>query len=106
VLVRRAGMAFACLLSGVAWAADCKSLRLVSTMDMTQSNEMNSNIERRSDDIVLPEVIAGMDVLTKLHLYFAFQEHRLSLTGGGAAASQTREVGPVIYGIARAVRVP
>lgn len=48
-----------------------------------QSHKMNSLIERHSDDLALPEVIVGMDVLSKLHLYFAFKEKRLYITEAG-----------------------
>ena len=37
-----------------------------------------------SDDLKLPEVIVAMDVLRKLHLYFAFKEKRLYLTEASA----------------------
>lgn len=50
-----------------------------------QSHKMNTLIGRNSDDIALPEVIVGMDVLTKLHLYFAFKEHKLYITEASAA---------------------
>lgn len=56
----------------------------VMNMRADQSYKMNSLIERNSDSITLPEVIVGMDVLSKLHLYFAFQEHKLYITEAGA----------------------
>jgi len=45
-----------------------------------QSHKINSLIERHSDAVGLPEVIVGMDVLSELHLYFAFKEKRLYIT--------------------------
>lgn len=53
-----------------------------------RSNKMNSLIQRNSDDVSLPEVIIGMNVLAKLHLYFAFQEHKLYITEAGAAPAK------------------
>ena len=50
-----------------------------------QTHKMNTLIGRNSDDIALPEVIVGMDVLAKLHLYFAFKEHKLYITEAAAA---------------------
>jgi predicted aspartyl protease len=50
-----------------------------------QTHKMNTLIARNSDDIALSEVIVGMDVLAKLHLYFAFKEHKLYITEASAA---------------------
>ena len=44
------------------------------------NHKINSLIERHSDDVALPEAIVGMDVLSKLHLYFAFKEKKLYIT--------------------------
>jgi hypothetical protein len=40
----------------------------------------------RLDNNVEPDVSIGMDILSKLHLYFAFSEHKLYVT---PAASET-----------------
>jgi predicted aspartyl protease len=53
-----------------------------------QSHKMNTLIGRNSDDVALPEVIVGMNVLAKLHLYFAFKEHKLYITEAGAAPTR------------------
>jgi Aspartyl protease len=50
-----------------------------------QTHKVNTLIGRNSDDIALSEVIVGMDVLAKLHLYFAFKEHKLYITEASAA---------------------
>ena len=42
-----------------------------------------SNIHRASDELTLPEVIVGMDVLTKLHVYIALKEKKLYITEAG-----------------------
>ena len=46
--------------------------------------QTGSLIKRVSDDVTLPEVIVGMDVLRKLHMYMAFKERRLYLTEAGS----------------------
>jgi predicted aspartyl protease len=48
-----------------------------------RSHKMNSLIERHSDDVALPEIIIGMNVLSKFHLYFAFKEQKLYITDAG-----------------------
>jgi predicted aspartyl protease len=50
-----------------------------------QTHKINTLIGRNSDDVALSEVIVGMDVLAKLHLYFAFKEHKLYITEASAA---------------------
>lgn len=60
----------------------------VMGINADRSNKMNSLIQRNSDDVSLPEVIIGMNVLAKLHLYFAFQEHKLYITEAGAAPAK------------------
>ena len=52
----------------------------VMNRNADQSHKMNTNIGRNSDDVALPEAIVGMDVLSKLHLYFAFKERKLYIT--------------------------
>ena len=42
--------------------------------------QTGSNIKRVSDDLTLPEVIVGMDVLRHLHIYLANAEHKLYIT--------------------------
>ena len=42
--------------------------------------QTGSHIKRVSDDLTLPEVIIGMDVLSRLHPYLAMGEKRLYLT--------------------------
>lgn len=44
------------------------------------SLQTGSMIKKASDDLVLPEVLIGMDVLHNLHLYFALKEKMLYLT--------------------------
>jgi hypothetical protein len=56
----------------------------VMNRNADQSHKMNTNIERNSDDVALPVVIVGMDVLAKLHLYFAFKERKLYITEAAA----------------------
>lgn len=60
----------------------------VMGLNADRSHKMNSLIQRNSDDVSLPEVIIGMNVLAKLHLYFAFQEHKLYITEAGAAPAR------------------
>ena len=38
------------------------------------------------DDNVLPDISIGMDILSKLHLYFAFPEKKLYVTPAAPAA--------------------
>ena len=51
------------------------------------SNQTGSLVKRVSDDLTLPKVIVGMDVLSKLHMYIAFKERRLYLTEAGSPAA-------------------
>ena len=44
------------------------------------SFDTTTRATRNNADLKLPEVIIGMDVLRKLHLYFAFKEKRLYMT--------------------------
>lgn len=59
-----------------------------------------SNVKRWSDDVKLPPVIIGMNVLKKLHLYIAFKEGKLYITPASVPAaiasptSQTEPAGP------------
>lgn len=50
------------------------------------SAQTGSLTKRVSDDLTLPEVIVGMDVLSKLHMYIAFKERRVYLTEASDAA--------------------
>jgi hypothetical protein len=47
-----------------------------------------------SDDITLPDVIIGMHVLRKLHLYMALREGKLYFTEASAPASPTPVTAP------------
>jgi len=49
--------------------------------------QTGSLIKRVSDDLTLPEVIVGMDVLRKLHMYIAFHERRVYLTEASAPSA-------------------
>jgi predicted aspartyl protease len=48
--------------------------------------ETGSNVKRVSDSITLPPVIIGMNILSKLHVYIAFKEHKLYITPAGPPA--------------------
>jgi predicted aspartyl protease len=50
------------------------------------TNETGSHIRMISDSLTLPQLIVGMDVLNKLHMYLAIKEKRLYLTEAGAPA--------------------
>jgi Aspartyl protease len=43
----------------------------------------------KPEDLTLQPIIIGMDVLSKLHVYFAQDEHKLYITEAGAPASPT-----------------
>jgi predicted aspartyl protease len=45
-----------------------------------QGYKTGSSIKRWSDDVKLPPIIIGMDVLKKLHVYIAFKERNLYIT--------------------------
>jgi hypothetical protein len=53
------------------------------------SNQTGSLIKKASDDLTLPEVIVGMDVLRKLHLYLALKEKKLYLTEASSPPDST-----------------
>jgi predicted aspartyl protease len=54
------------------------------------SAQTGSLTKRVSDDLTLPEVIVGMDVLSKLHMYIAFRERRVYLTEASAPPTPAR----------------
>ena len=74
----------------------------VMNMKADHSNKMNSLIQRNSDDITLPEVIVGMDVLSKLHLFFAAETP--ALHHGGCGPVTARYSGVLCLRISRPCR--
>ena len=66
--------------------------RIVILTDVVNKNadhrmQTGSNTKRESDSVVLPQVIVGMDVLKRLHLYLALKENRLYVTPATMPAS-------------------
>jgi predicted aspartyl protease len=45
-------------------------------------------IARESDALALPDLLIGMDILRKLHVYFAFKERKMYITAAGTPAAQ------------------
>ena len=52
-----------------------------------QRFKTGSNVLRWSDDLKLPSVSIGMDVLRRLHVYFAFKEGKMYVTAAQAPAA-------------------
>ena len=52
---------------------------IAGVRDRDNDLQLNSLI-RREDDFPRPDVTIGMDVLRRLHLYFAFAERKLYVT--------------------------
>ena len=48
------------------------------------NGQLTSNRAYRLDDHVEPDISIGMDILSKLHLYFAFGENKLYVTAADA----------------------
>ena len=62
----------------------------------TAIRETGSLVRETRDSLTLPEVIVGMDVLRKLHVYLAMSEKRLYVTEAGnpAAAAPAKASAP------------
>jgi predicted aspartyl protease len=57
----------------------------VASKDPNNNFETGSRIKRVDDEtITLPEVIIGMNVLKKMHMYIAYRERNLYITAAGA----------------------
>lgn len=60
---------------------------VMNRKDRNNTLQTGSHISSVDDSVVLPEVIIGMDVLKKLHLYVAFKERKLYISEAGGATS-------------------
>ena len=64
--------------------------RVVITPDRTGAHDINNDLKTGSfiqhvdDDMEQPDIIVGMNVLIKLHIYFATKEKKLYITPAGA----------------------
>ena len=52
----------------------------ISNKNADHRNQTGSTVRKYSDDITLPPVIVGMDILRRLHVYLASKEERLYIT--------------------------
>jgi hypothetical protein len=59
--------------------------------DPTASLEHNTRIPDKNLEIALPQVIIGMNVLRKLHIYIAYKEQKLYVTPAAPAADTTAQ---------------
>jgi hypothetical protein len=50
---------------------------LVGTKDSDNGQQTGSRARRVDDDVDRPDMLIGMNVLNKLHLYIAFDERKL-----------------------------
>ena len=57
-----------------------------------QRFKTGSNTKRWSDDVQLPPLTLGMDVLRRLHVYFAFKEGKMYITAAQPAAPATSAI--------------
>jgi hypothetical protein len=53
----------------------------------------SDTLNRASDNIHLPQLVIGMDILKHLHLYFAFKENNLYITPAAAHGGATVDAG-------------
>jgi len=53
---------------------------LVGSKDSDNGFQTGSHVKRRDDDIDRPDMLIGMDILKKLHLYIAFGENKMYIS--------------------------
>jgi Aspartyl protease len=66
----------------------------MTSKDQNNSLETGSHITRAYDEIKLPEVIIGMNVLKKMHVYIAYKEQNLYITAAGVPDAPSPSTAP------------
>jgi predicted aspartyl protease len=63
---------------------------LPDIVDKNDAPVTGSRLKSVSDDLGLPSIIIGMDILSKLHIYMAFKEQRLYVTPASAPVASAK----------------